>query len=127
MPKYIVKTINDRNLVIEADGYISRGDHFEFFVRKDETSTTVGSALKHSVFAIVENDAIKDDFYYFDDATPGEDEDEDDVCLDCRFQEFLESKEFFDQVDSIVEFWHGGSKQDEPTEAEPPQEAPNGQ
>ena len=132
MPEYIVKTIHDRNLVIEADKYNfnSIENAYEFFAKDGEglglvkVATVPGSP---EILAIVENDAEKADFYYVDDWNEEDDEDDsededdedcDETCLDCRLDEFVGSDTFFDAVSSILGFYLSPAD----TETEPPAE-----
>lgn len=113
MPDFIVTTVSDRNLIIKADKFGPSGDGgYAFF-----TNGEIVAIVPHSpeILAIAEYDeAFQADFYTYDDP---EDEDEietDDVCLDCRFAEFLESQEFASAVLDYVQIWHdlGGAEPD---------------
>lgn len=132
MPEYIVKTFENRNLVIEADKFrASYNPHndimgYTFFsaIPAEEGHSNLSRTATNSenvvayvsssgVLAVVRQDSWKADFYTVDNW----DEDEsDDVCSDCRF---LESEEFFDAVydavavilddsESEVEHWTNG-------------------
>ena len=117
MPEYIVKTFDDRSLVIEADNFSFNPDGvYEF--HKNQGLMLVGSVPASNIFAVVENDAYQADFYRSDlDDDPDEDNDEtDDTCLHCQFVEFTESQEFFDAVADVVEIL---SEPDEPEVDQP--------
>jgi hypothetical protein len=109
--KFTVLTPNDRNLVIEADRFEPNNTDYVFL--KD--GSVVGSIPRSpSVFAVVNQEAEKADFYFADhqdddtyappvcECTPEFDDETDDVCLDCRFEEFLESQEFYNAVADII-------------------------
>ena len=68
MPVYFVKTINDRNLVIEADQFQRIGNDYTFtnLVGEGNRPENVASVSAHDVFAIVEKDAFQGDFYFSD-------------------------------------------------------------
>ena len=138
MSKYVVKTPTDRNIIIETDDFYLNRDNV--FVFTDEDGDVVANVPNTSnVIAIVEEDADINDFYYSDHegddvfkanypaAAPPDDETEtDDVCLDCRLTEFLNSPEFFDKVDDIVSFWHedANAQQEAPAPEVVPAETP---
>lgn len=109
MAEYTVKTTDNRNLVIEADGFITYGEGWEFFgTSGSERKIVARIPFNPYVFAIVLNDNVKSDHYYVYDWNE-EDEKEaeaEESCLDCQFQEFLESKEFFSEVWDILDLWH---------------------
>jgi hypothetical protein len=121
MPEYIVKTFENRNLVIEADsfratsgpsnevtGYVfykcdsaqNSSEHSNQLGTSISLVRTVANVSSSGVLAIVENDAWKGDFYSVDDL---DEDDTDDVCKECRFSEFLNSEEFFNTVYDAVE------------------------
>lgn len=127
MPEYIVKT-KGRNLVISADHYRFEFNpqHYEFFCRTetDGYNRTVATVPDRDVIAIVKKENLLTDFSddYLDADDPkytsfsnhsniartalgepdnGEYEDHDDTYLDCRFEEFLESQEFFNAVADV--------------------------
>jgi len=91
-----------RSLVIEADKFETSPDFGTFDFYREHL--LVASVPSRDVLAVVEEDAYQGD-YLFDLET--EPDDSDDVCLDCRFKEFLESEEFFNEVYEIVEAYHG--------------------
>ena len=90
-----------RSLVIEADKFETSPDFGTFDFYREHL--LVASVPSRDVLAVVEEDAYQGD-YLFDLET--EPDDSDDVCLDCRFKEFLESEEFFNEVYEIVEAYH---------------------
>ena len=113
MANFIVKTHNNRNLVIEADDLVVGVDEYLFYT----AHKILASVPKHpSILAVLEEDAEADDYYVdYDDS----DEDEtDDVCLDCRLEEFLDSDSFVDTVLRIVNAWREANDEDLPKEAE---------
>ena len=120
MPEYIVKTIHDRNLVIEADKYNFNATEnaYEFFKKDERADTRKVATVLYSpeILAVVENDTEKADFYDVYDLNAEDNEDEcDDTCLDCRLEEFTRSDTFFDEVYSIIDFYHSKDNQDPPT------------
>jgi hypothetical protein len=119
MPEYTVKTVNDRNLVIEADSYALNYNQTAFEFSKDDK--VIASVLNNpNVFAIVETDSVLSDHYsVYDWNVEDEKEELDDVCTNCRNQELFDSEEFWDAVWEVVEAWH---EPDEPetTPAEEP-------
>lgn len=126
MPQFIVKTIHDRNLVIEADKYNfnSIENAYEFFAKDGEglglvkVATVPGSP---EILAIVENDAEKADFYASYDWNEEDEEDDnedgecDETCIDCRLGEFLECNELFDRVYNIIDGYHKYNQEDAPS------------
>jgi len=103
MPNYLVLTHDNRNLVIKADGFSVDRDSgtYQFINKKDGGPGTLVAAADQHVLAVIEQgNAFIDDFY---DGEDSPNDDTDDVCLDCRFEEFLESEEFFDAVAEIVD------------------------
>lgn len=148
MPNYIVKTTRDRNLVIEADyyRYNAAEEVYEFFKNDQSPACGYANSGGHSnlarssasgsqkiatvprspeLLAIVTNESEQADFYYVEDLNEEdeediEDEDEcDDTCLDCRLEEFTQSDTFFDEVYSIIDFYHSEDNQ-EPAECSEP-------
>ena len=113
MAEYFVRTNSDRVFSVAADRYQldPNGNAYDFV--KD--GKTVASFNSHSVLAVIEEDAHQGEFSPFDDDEDGTD----DVCLGCRFNEFLESEEFYDAVSGIVDDWH---EPDAPTPSEVPAE-----
>lgn len=117
MPKYIVKTINDRNLIIEADKFRlspSPDSVYEFFIG----GNIVASVPLPNVFVVADDAVEKGDFYFHDDLDLDEDDedeaDHEDTCLDCRLDTFLESEAFFDEVSSIVDFLKNEEEPEDP-------------
>lgn len=109
MTEYIIKTDNNRNLVIEADRYQYNATegNYEFFKKDDKADTQkVATVTSRAFLAIVEKNAEKADFYEHYDVNQDEEDETDDVCLDCRFAELLESEDFWNAVWEIVEAWH---------------------
>jgi len=110
MANYTVKTTDNRNLVIEADSYALDYTQTAYtFTKGDKTVATVPASPY--VFAIVLDDNVESDHYYVydwneEDEKEAEIDEADDVCLGCRFKEFLESEEFFSEVWDIVEAYH---------------------
>jgi len=98
MAIYIVRTFDGPDLAIKADYYNTGGDTYEFRKKDGDTNITVASVNLHSTLAIIEEDSFQ--------GTIDDETDSDDTCLDCRFQEFLESEEFFNEVYGIVEAYH---------------------
>ena len=135
MAKYIVKTINERNLVIEADRFpsIDHNNHaYEFY--KD--GGIVALVTQANVFAIVEWDADISDFYYSDHeiddnfnasyrhsnlgrSANSPEDDLDDVCIDCRNEELFDSQEFFN---AVADVFYALTEPDE-DESSPPEPA----
>ena len=129
MPEYIVKTIHDRNLVIEADKYNFNATEnaYEFFKKDERADTRKVATVLYSpeILAVVENDTEKADFYDVYDLNAEDNEDEcDDTCLDCRLEEFTRSDTFFDEVYSIIDFYHSKDNQDETAECPCSETAP---
>jgi hypothetical protein len=111
MPDYIVKTIDGRNLVIEADKF----DHmfnesgslneYEFYKISEQSSgsvfhppvkvSKVASIPFKSVLVIAESNALQADFY------------------DAPDTGLLDSQEFVDAVSDIVDVWHEDSEDGE--------------
>lgn len=129
MAKFTVLTFNDRNLVIEADRYAEDSGSYQFL----SGGTVVASVPRSpSIFAVINQEAEGSDFYFADhqdddtfappvcecEGTPEFDDETDDVCLDCRFEEFLESQEFYNAVADIVCEMTGITGEDEPKGAE---------
>lgn len=76
MPEYIIKTENDRNLVIEADryNYNATEGNYEFFKKDDKADTQkVATVANRTFLAIVEKNAGKADFYDHYDVNEDED------------------------------------------------------
>ena len=67
------------------------------------------------LLAIITNESEQADFYYVEDLNEEDEDDCDDTCLDCRLEEFTQSDMFFDEVYSIIDFYHSVDNQDEPT------------
>jgi len=111
MAKYTVKTTDNRNLVIEADSYGLDYTRTSYEFTKDGNKVAAIPASPY-VFAILLNDVEESDYYWVYDWNEEENKENetetetDDVCLDCRFKEFLESEEFFNEVYEIVEAYH---------------------
>ena len=111
MAKYTVKTTDNRNLVIEADSYGLDYTQTSYEFTKDGNKVATIPASPY-VFAILLNDVEESDYYWVYDWNEEENKENetetetDDGCLDCRFQEFLESEEFFNEVYGIVEAYH---------------------
>jgi len=111
MAKYTVKTTDNRNLVIEADSYGLDYTQTSYEFTKDGNKVATIPASPY-VFAILLNDVEESDYYWVYDWNEEENKENetetetDDVCLDCRFKEFLESEEFFNEVYEIVEAYH---------------------
>jgi hypothetical protein len=107
MPIYYVKSATysgdqgpqSRVIAIEADYYVTseHGD-YEFIKRGvgSQDNRTVATVQGRDVFAVFEEGARRSEF--LEDLAVEDVEDSDDVCLDCRFSELLESEEFFDAV-----------------------------
>ena len=116
MAKYIVKTINDRNQVIEADRFSLRSSSTYEFIAG---GNLVASVPAHNVFAIVQWDADISDYYFSDHdlddnfnrpfsghsnlarSANSPEDDTDDVCIDCRNEELFDSQEFFNAVADV--------------------------
>jgi hypothetical protein len=114
MAEYFVRTNSDRVFSVAADRYQldPNGNAYDFV--KD--GKTVASFNSHSVLAVIEEDAHQGEFSPFDDDEDGTD----DVCLGCRFNEFLESEEFYDAVSGIVNGWHDPVPDAPPAPENPP-------
>lgn len=125
MPEYIIKTDNDRNLVIEADRYSYNATEgtYEFFKKDDKADTQkVATVTNRAFLAIVEKNAEKADFYEHYDVNEDE---KDDVCNDCLLEQFVTSDTFFDEVYNIIDFYHSPDNQeDTPPEAIQPVPVP---
>lgn len=94
MPEYIVKTHDDdRSLVIKADRFIINKDNgsYDFFTK----DSLVASVNSRSILGVLEfEEAYQADFH--------EDDDPDDTRLDFRFENFLESEDFYNTVAEVV-------------------------
>jgi hypothetical protein len=105
--KFTVLTFNDRNLVIEAERYVEDSSSYHFF-----SGGIIVASVHNSpnIFAVVNQEAEKADFYFADHReddtfTPPQEYDEeetDDVCLDCRIADFLDSQEGFNAIADVV-------------------------
>ena len=115
MPTFVIKTADRPDFTIKAYEYfLTRDNNFDF---EDEESNTVASVPNASnIIAIVKDDNLFES-------------DEDDVCLDCRFGEFLDSDDFREAVIDIVDSWHeipdppeneGGEESSKTEEETPP-------
>jgi hypothetical protein len=73
-----------------------------------------------ATFAVVEDDALLGSFYP-DDEGP-DDQDQDDVCPDCRILELLDTEEFTEAVIDVIDSYCCAREEDEdtPPEDEPP-------
>lgn len=105
MATYIIRPFDGPDFAIKAERYYSTGDVYDFYNGVDEKRTLVASVNVHSTLAVFEEDAFE--------GIIDDEDDSDDTCLDCRFQEFLESENFFSEVFDIITAWH------EPDEPEP--------
>ena len=120
---YHVIANDGRVTVIEADSYalLSNGEYA--FTNKTEepgAEHKVASVNAGATFAVIEDDAFLGSFYP-DDEDLDDDENEDDICLDCRIDELLESEDFYEAVVGVIEsHCGGGDAEDTPLEAEPP-------
>lgn len=102
MPKYLVLTENDRNIVIEADKFHQDNGSFHFINIRESRSPELVAVVNQHVLAVIEDEtAFVADWY--DEPEEEEEEDPDDTCLDCRILEFLDSQEGFNAVADIVE------------------------
>jgi hypothetical protein len=117
MPDFIVKTINDRNIVIEADSFaffnVGRPPIYEFWKkREDGTYKIVASVpLSPEILGVVEESAVQSDHYsYFD-------WNEEDEKENAENYDFLEDEDFVDAVLALIDSWHKGPD-DEPETAE---------
>jgi len=112
MSEFVVKTINDRNLFIEADSYDNNHNPDVYDFRSE--GKLVASVNVHAALAVIKKENDKADFYFHDDLTEDE---TDDVCDECRAQE--ESDAFFDKVWDIISLWHEPHlEEEEPNGAE---------
>jgi hypothetical protein len=112
MPEYFVRTNSDRVICVKADSYGL--DYTQRFFDFKKGGNVLASFNTLDVLAIIDEEVFQGEFSAIDD------EDEtDDVCLDCRLQDFLESEDFFGEVWDIVEAWHAPDE-DTPPEAEEP-------
>jgi hypothetical protein len=111
MPEYYVTTHHDpstetaRVQVIKADRYEQADSGDYHFYIADPTGAPgnkkilVSSVSNRGIFSIIESEqAYQGDFL----ANLGDEDETDDVCIDCRNQELLESDEFVDAVWDIV-------------------------
>ena len=117
---YHVIANDGRATRIEADSYtlLSSGEYA--FTNKTEDpggEHKVASINAGATFAVVEDDACLGSFYPEDEDPEDE---EDDVCLDCRILELLDTEEFYEAVVGVIESHCGGREEDTPPEAEPP-------
>ena len=115
MPDFIVKTINDRNIVIEADSfaYNLKSQSYEFWKKQEYgTHKIVASVpLSPEILGVVEESAVQSDHYsYFD-------WNEEDEKENAENYDFLENQDFVDAVLSLIDSWHKGPY-DEPETAE---------
>jgi len=99
MPEFVVKTINDRNIYIEADSFDNNHNPDVYDFRSE--GKLVASVNAHATLAVIKQENDKADFYFHDDLTG---EDTDDVCAACRAEE--ENEDFFSKVWSIIDMWH---------------------
>jgi hypothetical protein len=103
--KFTVLTHDNRNLVIEADRFVPTNTDYTF---SKDNHVVASVPFSPNLFAVVDQEVEGPDFYFADhsdDDTFGlvSDEDEtDDVCLDCRIAEFLNTQEGFNAVADIV-------------------------
>ena len=67
MPEFVIKTHNDRNIVIKADRYEYNAteESYEFFRKDDQANTTrVATLPRHAgPFLIADNSVVKSDSY----------------------------------------------------------------
>lgn len=94
MSTYTVKTIDDRNLVIEADSLKFGSNGSEDYVFHAD-GKVVALVPRHNVFAISADKADKADYYYSDHEL--------DDRYNPDFGEFLESEAFFDAVVGVLD------------------------
>ncbi len=124
MPRFVIKTHNDRHLVIEADRYNFNVTErsYDFFKKNDQAGTNRVATIFYNpanILGIVEADSDHEDFYFHDEA--GLDSDysgpDEDICDECQladeYGDLLESQVFWDAVCDIIERWH------EPSEVKP--------
>lgn len=125
MPEYIIKTGNNRNLVIDADryNYNATEGNYEFFKKDDKADTQkVATVTNRAFLAIIEKNAEKADFYEHYDVNKEEDYTED-VCLGCQYADLLGSDSFFEAVANIIDAYNSPEYPDDPTNAPTPQES----
>jgi hypothetical protein len=118
MPEFTVKTFDDRNLVIEADRYTRNSTYDIEFLKDGNLVATIPNNTP--ILAIVANEAEKSDHYHVydwnEEDAKEEVENSDDVCLDCRNEEFLNSEEFWNAVWEIA--WDVAEAWNSPPEEE---------
>ena len=115
MPNYIIKTRNNRNLIIEADEVSVDRTQYIFRTKREEGRyVVVGFANVNEVLLVTEDGLDKADFYFsdheIDEAFNREHEhsnaartaETDDVCLDCQNEELFESEAFWNAVWDIA-------------------------
>jgi hypothetical protein len=139
MPTYYVKTIGtifqdakafSRTLLIEADSFRLNKDTrtYEFLTAAKtakKAQTIVASIPQNEVFAVLEEEAYLADYLYDLDT----DEPEiDDVCLDCRAQEIIDTDAFSNAVFEMIDYWHEHADDEEPdfVPGEPQPDPPSG-
>ena len=96
MPQYIIKTVRDRNLVIEADryNYNATEETYEFFKKTENADTLRVATVPRSpeILAVVQDEVEQADFYYVEDWN---DEDEENIELDLN--DDSEEEELFEE------------------------------
>jgi hypothetical protein len=127
MSEYIVKTIHDRSLVIEAEKYSFNNTEnaYEFFAKDSEGLGLVKVATipySPEILGIVKEESEKADFYDYYDVNEKEEEEEE--CIGCRYGDLLGSKSFFEAVADVIDY-HLGSGNEEAGEVSQPPETQN--
>jgi hypothetical protein len=120
MPKFTVISHNNHNLVIEAESATLLQDSDDY-VFKTGSEVVAVVPKSSNILAVVKQAADISDFYFSDHQDDDEfphPEETDDVCLDCRFDELLESQKFFNAVADIVCEVLGIADADEPEDVE---------
>ena len=128
MPQYIIKTVRDRNLVIEADryNYNATEETYEFFKKTENADTLRVATVPRSpeILAVVQDEVEQADFYYVEDWNDEDEEDiedgdvYDETCLECQLNEFTQSPTFFESLSSIIDFYHSKDNQEPSLEEE---------
>ena len=105
MPEYFVRTNSDRVIEIEADGCFMDREAGIYTFNKD--GKPVASFNYHSVLGVIQEPVFKGEWSAIDDELDARaTQNLDDVCIDCRNQELLNSEAFFDSVYDIVDAYH---------------------
>ena len=113
MKTFYIKTVNDRNIVVEADLYRlpspNGTQNFVFIVGSEGEGYRVVASFPATpeILGVVEEDSLLADFYQ----TLGEDEEEDedlceDDCLECQAEELSDTDAFREAGWDLIETYH---------------------